>query len=102
MQDFEKAKSDIANLFAGREGFDEEIIEAITASYLYFKQNFPEKVDISNINDYNSFISPKGEETDLANIYLNRIYNNVQRIGIAEDNESSIYRDDTHDIFTKR
>lgn len=101
MQDFEKTKRAIANLFAGREGFDEEIIEAITASYLYFKQNFPEKVDISNINDYNSFVSPKGEGTDLANIYLNRIYNNVQRIGIAEGDEYSIYRDDTHDILLK-
>lgn len=101
MQDFEKTKRDIANLFVGREGFDEEIIEAITASYLFFKQNFPEKVDISNINDYNSFISPKGEKTDLANIYLNRIYNNVQRIGIAEGDESSTYRDDTHDILLK-
>ena len=101
MQDFKKTKKGIANLFAGREGFDDEIIEAITASYLYFKQNFPDKVDISNINDYNSFVSPKGQETDLANIYLNRIYNNVQRIGIAEGDESSLYRDDTHDILLK-
>lgn len=101
MQDFEKTKRNIVNLFAGREGFDDEIIEVITASYLYFKQNFPEKVDISNINDYNTFVFPKGKETDLANIYLNRIYNNVQRIGIAESDESSIYRDDTHDILLK-
>ena len=101
MQDFEKTKKYIANLFADREGFDEEIIEAITATYIYFKQNFREKVDISKINDYNSFIYSKGEETDLANIFLNRIYNNVQRIGMAEGDETSIYRDDSHDILLK-
>lgn len=101
MQDFKQTKNLIAEMFADREGFNEEIIEAITASYLYFKENFPEKVDISNINDYNSFISPKDKETNLANIYLNRIYNNVQRIAVAEGDQSSIYNDDTHDILLK-
>lgn len=101
MQDFEKTKNLIEELFAGREGFDDEIIEAITASYLYFKENYPEEIDISNINDYKNFVVPKGEKTTLCNIYLNRIYNNVQRIAVAEGDQSSVYNDDTHEILLK-
>lgn len=101
MQDFEKTKKSIAELFANREGFNEEIIEAITASYLYFKENYPEQIDVSNVNDYEDFVAPKGEKTTLCNIYLNRIYKNVKRIAVAEGDESSIYNDDTHEILLK-
>lgn len=101
MQDFEKTKKSIAELFADREGFNDEIVEAITASYLYFKENYPEQIDVSNVNDYEDFVAPKGKKTTLCNIYLNRIYKNVQRIAVAEGDESSIYNDDTHEILLK-
>lgn len=78
----QKTKNKISKIFAGREGFTDEFIEAITMTYLYLLKNFPQKINESEIPDVKSFKYngiEKGKRT-LANIYINRINNNVERI----------------------
>ena len=81
MEDFEKTKQKIRKQFAQREGFSDEILDAITASYIFLQEKYPQKIEESQIPDVKDFkfASIDGKRT-LANIYVNRIFNNVKRV----------------------
>ena len=82
MKDYAQVKKQVEKAFAGRKGFTEEIIESITATYLYLEQNYKDLIDEKNIPDAGSFkfkTKFPGKRT-IANIFMNRIYNNVQQI----------------------
>lgn len=79
---FNKVKEYISSVFHKEPTFSDEIIDAMTATYIFFEENYPDEVLEENIPDVKSFKIDglnSGKRT-LANIYLNRILNNVKRI----------------------
>lgn len=82
MNYFEKTKQKIMNAFGLRPGFTDEVFDVITASYLYLQNNFNINIKNEDIVDVENFkINDKTLQTrTIANIYLNRIYNNVLKI----------------------
>ena len=82
MSKFEETKYKIKKLFGNREGFTDEVFNSITASYLFFFKNHNDLINNDEILDVDKFKIPSshsGKRT-LANIYLNRIFNNVKSI----------------------
>ena len=86
---FQQTKRQIMDLIGKREGFTDEVFTSITASYLYFEKNYPEQINETDIYDAKKFKIPSSvpEKRTLANIYLNRIINNVKSIEYTK-NES--------------
>ena len=84
MSEFLKTKNKIAHYFSGREGFTDEIMESITATYIYLQRKYPQLISDSLIPDVETFkfgsISNSNNSRSVANIYINRIYNNVQKV----------------------
>ena len=80
LNDFNKVKEQIEKLFENRKGFNEEVIEALTASYIYLEKNYPNEIPLDQIPDIKNFSRMKANCTGLSigKIYLNRILNNVQ------------------------
>jgi len=84
-RDFNKIKENIQALFQGRSGFDESVIEAISATYLFLQEKYPNPINNSEIPDIDNFVSiPENNQITLANVYINRLLNNVQSIEYAE------------------
>ncbi|MBP3431972.1 MAG: hypothetical protein J6K39_03880 [Clostridia bacterium] len=87
MRDFSKEKQKLKCLFEGRPGFTDEVVESITASYLFFGKNYPEKIARGEIPDAKSFKLNDAQSMTLADIYLNRIYNNVKEFVHSESKD---------------
>lgn len=79
MLDFEIVKKRIKELFKDKKGFSDEVIDAITASYIYLEDNYKDKIKDKDIPDCNNFLIDNDNSgyRSIGNIYLNRIYNNV-------------------------
>lgn len=96
---FNELKEKIKNLIGMREGFTDEVYTAITASYLYFDLYYQDEIldeDIPDVKNFKIKSNSLGKRT-LANIYLNRILNNVQSIEYT-DNES-YYASENKKVF---
>jgi hypothetical protein len=93
VQDFLQVENKICKLFSDREGFSDEIIEAITATYIYLDEHYKDIVDDNVIPDAADFIlkSKHTSGRSLANIYLNRVFNNVQKIETVTGNQANEY-----------
>ena len=80
LNNFNKVKEQIEKLFENRKGFTEEVINSLTASYIYLEKNYPNEIPLEQIPDIKSFSRIKANSTGLSigKIYLNRILNNVQ------------------------
>ena len=99
MSNFYDVKEKIKNLLGLREGFTDEVYTAITASYIYFDKNYSDEIsdeEIPDVKDFKIRSKSLGKRT-LANIYLNRILNNVQSIEYT-DNESR-YASENKKVF---
>lgn len=99
MSNFDGVKAKIKNLLGLREGFTDEVYTAITASYLHFDLYYQDEIldeDIPDVKNFKIKSNSLGKRT-LANIYLNRIFNNVQSIEYT-DNES-YYASENKKVF---
>ncbi len=87
MQDFEQVKKKIYKLFANRPGFTDEVIEAITATYLYLQDNYPNPVNENDILDVKDFVVGPliPNHRTIGNIYINRLLKNVQSIQVNNE-----------------
>lgn len=82
MKDFSIEREKIKELFKGRPGFTDEVIDAITATYVYLDDKYEEKISVEEIQDAKKFkgvTTPRSEYT-IAEIYLNRVFNNVKEV----------------------
>lgn len=82
MKSFDIEREKIIEIFGGRPGFTDEVIDAITATYVYFDDKYKELIPIEEIPDAKTFKNvtlPKSSYS-IAEIYLNRIYNNVTEV----------------------
>ena len=88
MKSFQEEKLRIKNLFSGREGFTDQVLDAITATYRFLKEKYPQSFKDSDIPDVKTFKlrGVNGERT-IANIFINRIYNNVQKVVFTNKSE---------------
>jgi len=82
MKSFDIEREKIVELFGDRPGFTDEVIDAITATYVYLEDKYKELVpseEIPDVKNFKKVTSPRSIYT-IAEIYLNRIYNNVKEI----------------------
>ncbi len=90
MQDFEQVKKKIYKFFANRPGFTDDVIEAITATYIYLQDNYPNPVNDKDILDAKDFtvgtLIPN--HRTIGNIYINRLLKNVQTVQVRNANQS--------------
>lgn len=77
-----KVKNSIAKLFINRNGFTDDIINVIARCYVFLQDTFDDVISLNAIPDERSFLikSDYKNGRSLANIFLNRIYNNVLTI----------------------
>jgi hypothetical protein len=81
MTTFEQKKELIKKYFGDRPGFTDDILDAMTATYLYLEENYPKPIDEDKIPDVSTFIfGPKKGVRTLGNIYINRIFNNIAKV----------------------
>ena len=80
LNNFNQVKELIEKLFQNRKGFNDEVINSLTASYIYLEKNYPNEIPLEQIPDIKVFSRIKENCTGLSlgKIYLNRILNNVQ------------------------
>ena len=99
MEDFEKTMEKIKRNFGQREGFTDEVLDAITATYIYLAKNYPQEIDESKIPDVKDFqfAGFDGKRT-LANIYINRIAKNVSKVVFADH---SVYDPEERSIIVE-
>lgn len=93
MQNFLEVKNKVGKFFSGREGFSDEIIDAITATYIYLDEKYPEIISEKEIPDCGNFSlrSKQANGRTLANIYINRIYNNVKKVETVKEGAPNEY-----------